>query len=92
MEFDDFARMIANFTEVGLRINQRWRRDASMGLELILKRLAMVGLGTSRQMSAAATEHLDLLKASKGYLSSDQAHARALQDTLCRLEAAQERL
>jgi succinoglycan biosynthesis protein ExoV len=86
LEFDDFARLMANFTEVRRRINQRWRRDASMGLELILKRLAMVGLGTSRQMSAAATEHLDLLKASKGYLSSDQAHARALQDTLCRLE------
>jgi hypothetical protein len=84
--FDDFELLMANFTDIRRRINQRWRRDASMGLEFLLKRLSVIGLGTSRQMSTAATAHLDLLKVSKGFLSSDLAHNCALQDTLGRLE------
>ncbi len=86
MHFDDLDLQMSNFAEVGRRSSQRWRWNASMGLEIILKRLASIGLGTSLQMTAAATGHLDKLKASAGVLSSDQSHTRALQDTLGRLE------
>jgi hypothetical protein len=51
-----------------------------------LKRLAKIRLGSWGQMSAAAATHLDKLKSSQGFLSSDHAHARSLEDTLGRLE------
>ena len=86
MHFDDMDLLMSSFEEVGRRINQRWRWNASIGLEAVLKRLATIGLGTSPQMSAAAAAHLDKLKASEGFLSSDHAHARSLDDTLGRLE------
>jgi hypothetical protein len=86
MRFDDSDLLMSSFEEIGRRINQRWRWNASIALEVILKRLAMIGLGTSLQMSATATAHLDKLKASEGLLSSDQCHARSLEDTLGRLE------
>ncbi len=86
MHFDDLDLLMLSFEEVGRRINQRWRWNASIGLEVILKRLARIGLGTSPQMSAAATAHLDKLKASEGFLSSDHSHMRSLEDTLGRLE------
>jgi len=86
MHFDDMDLLMSSFEEVGRRINQRWRWNASIGLEAVLKRLATVSSGTSLQMKAAATAHLDKLKASKGFLSSDHSHARSLEDTLGRLE------
>lgn len=86
MHFDDVDLLMSSFQEVGRRIDQRWRWNGSMGLEAILKRLAAAGLGSSRQMSAAAAAHLDKLKCNKGFLSSDAAHARLLDDTLGRLE------
>jgi hypothetical protein len=87
MYFDDFDLLMSNFAEVRRRINQRWRRNASTGLEVILKRLATIGLGTSGQVIAAASAQLDTLKASKGLMSSDHSHACALADTLSRLDA-----
>jgi succinoglycan biosynthesis protein ExoV len=92
MYFDDVDLLMSNFAEVRRRINQRWRRNASIGLEVILKRLATIGLGTSGQMIAAASAQLDTLKASKGFMSSDHSHACALEDTLSRLEALKDDL
>ncbi len=86
MHFDDLDKLMSGFEEIGRRINQRWRWNASVGFEVILKRLATIGLGTSLQMNAAATAHLDILKASEGCLSSDHCHSRSLEDTLGRLE------
>jgi succinoglycan biosynthesis protein ExoV len=87
MYFDDLDLLMSNFAEVGRRINQPWRRNASIGLEVMMKRMATIGLGTSGQMIAAASAQLDTLKASKGLMSSDHAHSCALEDTLSRLEA-----
>lgn len=86
MHFNDLDLLMSSFEEVGRRINQRWRWNASMGLEVILKRLAAIGLGTNVQMNAAAMAHLDKVKASEGFLSSDYSHAHSLEDTLGRLE------
>jgi hypothetical protein len=86
MHFDDADMLMSSFEEIGRRINQRWRWSASIGLEVLLKRLAGIGLGSSEQMSAAAAAHLDRLKGSEGLLSSYQSHARSLDDTLGRLE------
>jgi succinoglycan biosynthesis protein ExoV len=86
MHFTDLDLLMSSFEEVGRRINQRWRWNASVGLEVVLKRLAAVGLGSSEQMSAAATAHLDKLRGSSGILSADQSHKRSLDDTLGRLE------
>jgi succinoglycan biosynthesis protein ExoV len=87
MHFDDVDLLMSGFEQVGRRINQRWRWNASIGLEIILKRLAMIGLGSSRQMNAAAAAHLDKLKTSEGFLSSNHSHSLSLEDTLGRLEA-----
>jgi hypothetical protein len=86
MSFDDSDLLMSQFAEIGRRIDQRWRCNASIGVEVILKRLARIRLGNNQQMSAAAAAHLDKLKAGEGYLSPDHSHARALQDTLGRLE------
>jgi succinoglycan biosynthesis protein ExoV len=86
MHFDDVDMLMSSFEEIGRRINQRWRWSASIGLEVILKRLARIGWGSSEQMSAAAAAHLDRLKGSEGFLSSYQSHTRSLDDTLGRLE------
>jgi succinoglycan biosynthesis protein ExoV len=86
MHFEDLDLLMSSFDEVGRRLNQRWRWRASTVLEAILKRLARIGLGSSEQMSAAATVHLDKLKTSEGFLSSHQSHVRSLDDTLVRLE------
>ena len=86
MHFDDLDLLMSRFEEAGRRINQRWRWNTSIGLEVILKRLAKIRLGSWGQMSAAAAAHLDKLKASQGFLSSDHSHARSLEDTLGRLE------
>ena len=86
MHFDDLDLLMASFAQVGRRIDQRWRRNASVALEIALKRLARIDLGSSRQMSAVATAHLDKLQADEGFLSSDHSHRRALEDTLGRLE------
>jgi hypothetical protein len=86
MHFDDLDKLMSGFEEIGRRINQRWRWNASVGFEVILKRLATIGLGSSPQMSTAATAHLEKLKTSKGFLSSDHCHSRSLEDTLGRLE------
>ena len=86
MNFDDLDLLMSRFVQIGRRVNQRWRSSASMALEVGLKRLAAIGLGTSQRMNAAATTHLDKLKESDGFLSSDYSHARALEDTLGRLE------
>ena len=86
MHFEDQDRLLSNFGEIGRRINQQWRWKASIGLEAALKRLARLGLGSNKQMRSVATEHLGKLMFSEGFLSSDQAHAHSLDDTLGRLE------
>jgi hypothetical protein len=86
MHFEDLDRLLSNFEEIGRRVNQRWRVNASIGLEAALKRLARVGLGSDERMLNAATERLGKLMSSDGFLSSDQAHAHLLNDTLSRLE------
>jgi succinoglycan biosynthesis protein ExoV len=94
MQFEHLDRLMSDFDEIGRRINQKWRWNASIGLEVVLKRLARLGLGpsaviefgASEQMLSAATNHLARLLPSEGHLSSDQAHDRALNRTLVQLE------
>lgn len=94
MQFEDLDGLMSDFDEIGRRINQKWRWNASIGLEVILKRLARLGLGpsaviefgTSEQMLNAATIHLARLLPSGGYLSSDRAHDRSLDHTMAQLE------
>ena len=94
MHFEDLDGLMSDFEEIGRRINQKWRWNASIGLEVILKRLARLGLGpsaviefgASEQMLNAATAHLARLLPSGGYLSPDQAHDRALDRTMAQLE------
>jgi succinoglycan biosynthesis protein ExoV len=86
MRFDDLNVLMSGFEEIGRRIDQGWRWNASMGLEVILKRLARLGLWSSEPMRAAATAHLEKLGSCEGFLSSDDAHARTLADTVGRLE------
>jgi succinoglycan biosynthesis protein ExoV len=86
MHFDDLDVLMSGFEEIGRRINQQWRLNASVGVEIALKRLAKIGLGSSEEMRALASEHLANLAAAEGFLSSDQSHGRSLDDTLNRLE------
>ncbi len=86
MNFEDVDRLMSDFEEIGRRINQPWRWNASIGLEVILKRLARLGLGSSDQMRTVATAHLAKLLSCEGILSSDHSHARSLHDTVGRLE------
>ena len=86
MQFEDVDRLLANFDEIGRRINQRWRWKASIGFEGALKRLARLGLGSNERTLSVATERLGKLMFSEGFLSTDQAHARLLDDTLGRLQ------
>jgi succinoglycan biosynthesis protein ExoV len=87
MHFEDVDRLMSDFREIGRRINQQWRWNASIGFEILLKRLAKVDLGSGGRMLAMATENLGQLMSCEGFLSSDQSHARALDDTLGRLDA-----
>jgi succinoglycan biosynthesis protein ExoV len=86
MHFDDLDLLMSRFEEAGRRINQRWRWNASIGLEVVLKRLANLGLGSSERLTSAASARLEKVMSGEGFLSSDQAHARSLDDTLSRLE------
>jgi succinoglycan biosynthesis protein ExoV len=93
MQFDGMDALMADFETIGSRINQAWRWNASIGLEVMMKRLARlglkaaprVGLGHSERLLETATEHLARVKASAGSLSADGAHARALERALNRL-------
>jgi Polysaccharide pyruvyl transferase len=87
MRFDDADRLMADFEEIGRRINQKWRWNSSIALEVILKRLSQLGLGSSDRMRTEAAERLGTLASERGFLSSDRSHARSLEDTLGRLEA-----
>jgi succinoglycan biosynthesis protein ExoV len=87
MHFEDADRLMSDFEEISRRINQQWRWNASIGFEVLLKRLAKLGLGTSERMLGAATASLAKQASAAGFLSSDQSHARALDDTRGRLEA-----
>jgi hypothetical protein len=86
MHFEDPDRLMSDFEEIGRRINQPWRWNASIGLEVVMKRLATVGLGSSEKMRTVAAAHLAKLPSAEGFLSSDQAHVRLLGDTMGRLE------
>lgn len=94
MHFEDLDGLMSDFEKIGRRIDQKWRWNASIGLEAILKRLAALGLGpsafiefgASEPMLNLATAHLARLLTSGGYLSSDQAHDRSLEHTKARLE------
>jgi hypothetical protein len=86
MHFDDLDLLMSRFEQAGRRINQRWRWNASIGLEVVLKRLARLGLGSSQRLISVASARLEKVMSGEGLLSSDQAHARALGDTLGRLE------
>jgi succinoglycan biosynthesis protein ExoV len=95
MHFEDLDGLMSDFEKIGRRIDQKWRWNTSMGLEVILKRLAALGLGpsafiefgASEPMLNLATAHLARLLTSGGYLSSDQAHERSLNHTVAHLEA-----
>src|ERR1700734_3245473 len=86
MHFDDLDLLMSRFEEAGRRINQRWRWNTSIGLEVVLKRLANLGLGSNERLISVASARLEKVMSGEGFLSSDQAHARALGDTLSRLE------
>jgi succinoglycan biosynthesis protein ExoV len=86
MHFEDMDVLISGFEEIGRRINQQWRWNASIAVEIALKRLAKLGLGYSAQMRAAAGAQLAKLARSDGYLSSDRSHDRSLDDVLNRFE------
>ena len=94
MHFEDLDELMSDFEKISGRINQRWRWNASIGLEVILKRLARLGLGpsaffefgASERMLDAATTHLARLLPNGGKLSSDQAHHRSLGRTMAQLE------
>jgi succinoglycan biosynthesis protein ExoV len=86
MHFDDLDLLMSRFEEAGRRINQRWRWNTSIGLEVVLKRLANLGLGSNERLIGVASARLEKVMSGEGFLSSDQAHARALEDTLGRLE------
>jgi hypothetical protein len=86
MHFDDLDLLMSRFEEAGRRINQRWRWNASIGLEVVLKRLANLGLGSSERLISVASARLEKVMSGDGFLSSDRAHARSLDDTLSRLE------
>src|SRR5260221_6271688 len=81
MHCEDLEGLMSDFEEIGRRINQKWRWTASIGLEVILKRLARLGLGPSaliefgagERMLTAATAHLARLLPSGGCLSAGQA-------------------
>jgi hypothetical protein len=70
----------------------RWMWPALLGDEIsgADEDILFVGIGTILDQNllllAAATAHLDKLKASKGFLSSDHCHSRSLENTLSRLE------
>jgi succinoglycan biosynthesis protein ExoV len=94
MHFEDLDGLLSDFVEIGHRIDQKWRWNASIGLEVILKGLARLSLGpsafiefgASEQMLNAATAQLARLLSSGGYLSSDRAHDHSLDRTLAQLE------
>jgi succinoglycan biosynthesis protein ExoV len=86
MRFGDAEGLISDFEEIGRRINQQWRWNASIGAEIVLKRLAKLGLWSSKPLLNAAKTRLGELKSCEGFLSTDQAHARGLRDTQGRLE------
>jgi succinoglycan biosynthesis protein ExoV len=94
MRFEDLDGLMSDFEKIGRRIDQKWRWNASMGLEVILKRLATLGLGpaafiefgASEQMLNLAAAHLTRLLPNEGYLSSDQVHHRSLDHTMTQLE------
>jgi succinoglycan biosynthesis protein ExoV len=94
MQFEDMDGLMSDFEAISRRINQEWRWRASIGLEVLLKRLARLGLGRSafiefglsERMRNAATVQLARLMPSDGYLSSDQSHDRALGLAMARLE------
>jgi hypothetical protein len=79
-------RLLSDFDQIGRRINQRWRWNASIGFEAALKRLARVSLGPDERMRSVACTRLERLASGDGYLSTDAAHAHALNDTLDRLQ------
>ena len=95
MHFEDLDALMSDFEKIGRRIDQKWRWNTSMGLEVMLKRLAALSLGpsaliefaTSEPMLNLATAQLAKLAAGGGYLSSDQVHERSLNQTIAHLEA-----
>jgi succinoglycan biosynthesis protein ExoV len=86
MRFDDVDRLMVDYEQIGRRINQKWRWNGSIAVEVILKRLSKLGFGSSTRMRTQATERLADLMSERGSLSSDQSHTRSLEDTLGRLE------
>lgn len=93
MSFDDLDELMTEFEIIGRRIGERWRWNASIGLEILMKRLARLGLrpepargfGDSERMRDVATVRLATVLESPGYLSGDAAHRRALDRTLTQL-------
>ena len=94
MQFDTMDNLMADFDTIGRRIDQAWRWNASIGLEILIKRLARLGLrpaphrgiAHSERLFDTATEQLARLQTSAGNLSANVAHLRALDRTLTRLE------
>ena len=94
MQFETMDNLMADFDTIGRRINQAWRWNASIGLEILMKRLARLGLrpapgggvAHSERLFDTATEQLARLQTSAGNMSADAAHTRALDRTLTRLE------
>ena len=86
MHFEDTDRLMSDFEEIGRRINQPWRWNASFGVEVVLNRLAKLGLGSSDRLISLATAALGTVMSGERFLSSDQSYQHSLGDTLGRLE------
>jgi hypothetical protein len=87
LQFKDRNRLMSDFEQIGRRINQTWRWNTSIGIEVVLKRLARADLGSSAVMLETAAAHFAKLVAQEGSLSSDHSHHRALEHTLSQFEA-----
>lgn len=86
MHFEDLDLLMSGFEETGRRINQQWRWNASLAVEIVLKRVAKLGVGYSAQMRMAAGAQMANLARGDGNLSSDRSHERSLDDVLNRFE------
>jgi succinoglycan biosynthesis protein ExoV len=91
MHCDDLDQLMRDFHQIMRRINQPWRWNLSVGMEVLMKRLAKYGLDGEKPAQnspelALATARLDEVRQHPGYLSTDLAHTRALERTLTRLQ------
>jgi hypothetical protein len=54
MYFEHVDKLLSDYEEIGRRINQPWRWNASFGVAVVLRRLAKLGLGPGERLENAA--------------------------------------